>query len=263
MPATHPLFDLTGRTALVTGSSQGLGLALARGLAEAGAALVLNGRDATKLAAAAAMLRAGGARVATAAFDVNDGPAIAREVARLAAEFAPIDILVNNAGYFLFAALEEAAPSDYRDIFEVNFFGALEMIRAVLPGMRARRSGRIINISSMGGISGGPGAAYYAATKFAVSAISESLALEARHLGIHVTLIEPGAHRTFVVSFPRDLWVRIPGVGMAKINAAFNTGPDKVIETLKANFGVDINHYLQVDFQSFQGIVRAIGSVPG
>jgi LCP family protein required for cell wall assembly len=74
--------------------------------------------------------------------------------------------------------------------------------------------------------------------------------------------VEPEAKRTFVVSFPRDLWVRIPGVGMAKINAAFNTGPDKVIETLKANFGVDINHYLQVDFQSFQGIVRAIGSVP-
>ena len=74
--------------------------------------------------------------------------------------------------------------------------------------------------------------------------------------------VEPGAKRAFVVSFPRDLWVRIPGVGMAKINAAFNTGPDKVIETLKANFGVDINHYLQVDFKSFQGIVSAIGSVP-
>ena len=74
--------------------------------------------------------------------------------------------------------------------------------------------------------------------------------------------VEPSAQRTFVVSFPRDLWVNIPGVGNSKINAAFNDGPDKTIETLRANFGVEINHYLQVDFKSFRGIVNSIGSVP-
>jgi LCP family protein required for cell wall assembly len=77
-----------------------------------------------------------------------------------------------------------------------------------------------------------------------------------------VVHIEPGAKRTLVVSFPRDLWVDIPGVGMSKINAAFNTGPDTVISTLKENFGIDINHFIEVDFKSFQGIVQAIGSVP-
>src|SRR3954462_9987692 len=98
MPANHPLFDLTERTALITGSSQGLGLAFARGLAQAGAAVVLNGRDPHKLGAAAEQLRAEGARVATAAFDVNDSTAIATEIARVEKEFAPIDVLVNNAG---------------------------------------------------------------------------------------------------------------------------------------------------------------------
>jgi LCP family protein required for cell wall assembly len=74
--------------------------------------------------------------------------------------------------------------------------------------------------------------------------------------------VEPGARHTLVMSFPRDLWVNIPGVGMSKINGAFNYGPDKVIETLKANFGVEINHFIEVDFKSFQGVVRAVGSVP-
>jgi LCP family protein required for cell wall assembly len=77
-----------------------------------------------------------------------------------------------------------------------------------------------------------------------------------------VVHVEPGSRRTLVVSFPRDLWVNIPGQGMSKINAAFNIGPDKVIETLKANFGIEINHYLEVDFKSFQAIVDEIGSVP-
>jgi len=77
-----------------------------------------------------------------------------------------------------------------------------------------------------------------------------------------VVHVEPGAQRTLVVSFPRDLWVEIPGQGMSKINAAFSTGRDKVIETLEANFGVEINHYIEVDFKSFQGVVKAIGSVP-
>ncbi len=77
-----------------------------------------------------------------------------------------------------------------------------------------------------------------------------------------VVHVEPGARKTLVVSFPRDLWVDIPGIGMSKINAAFNSGQDKVIETLKSNFGVEINHYLEVDFKSFEGIVNAVGSVP-
>src|SRR5438093_270422 len=114
----NPLFDLTGRTALVTGSGQGLGNAIARGLVQAGSAIVLNGRDAKKLSAAAEVLRAesAGARVTTAAFDVTDGAAAMREVARIEAEFAPIDILVNNAGIHRRAPLIEMTEAQWREV---------------------------------------------------------------------------------------------------------------------------------------------------
>ena len=117
MAKNNPLFDLSGRTALVTGSSQGIGLALARGLAEAGAVVVLNGRDAAKLDAAAEGLRVAvpGARVTTAAFDVTDSAAIEAAVGRIEAEFAPINILINNAGIQRRAPLAEMTePSGAR-----------------------------------------------------------------------------------------------------------------------------------------------------
>src|SRR3954471_15464293 len=113
MSAPNPLFDLTGRTALATGSSQGLGYALARGLAEGGAAIVLNGRDEKKLAVAADSLRAEGARVAVAAFDVTDGAACATAVAKIDADFAPIDILINNAGIQRRAPLAEMTEEQW------------------------------------------------------------------------------------------------------------------------------------------------------
>ena len=114
MLGNNPLFDLTGRTALITGSSQGLGLAMARGLAQAGAAVVLNGRDERKLAGAAEGLRAEGAKVATAAFDVTDGAAAAAAVARVEADVAPLDILVNNAGIHRRAPLIEMTEEQWR-----------------------------------------------------------------------------------------------------------------------------------------------------
>ena len=114
MAQHNPLFDLTGRTALITGSSQGLGLALARGLGAAGASLVLNGRNETKLEGAAAALRAEGFKVATAAFDVTDGKAIEAAVVRVETEIAPIDILVNNAGIHRRAPLAEMTEQQWR-----------------------------------------------------------------------------------------------------------------------------------------------------
>src|SRR3569833_2917864 len=118
MPAGNSLFDLSGKTALVTGSSQGLGLALARGLAQAGAASVLNGRNTAKLAATAAALSAEGFRVATAAFDVTDGSASEREVARVEAEFGAVDILVNNAGIHQRAPLAEMTEAQWRAVLD-------------------------------------------------------------------------------------------------------------------------------------------------
>ena len=140
MAEQNPLFDLTGRTALITGSSQGIGLVLARGLAQAGASVVLNGREEKKLTAAAAALRAEGARVTTAVFDVTDEAAIAREVARIEAEFAPIDILINNAGIQRRAPLGEMTAAHWREVIDTNLTSAFLVARAIAPGMIARLS---------------------------------------------------------------------------------------------------------------------------
>jgi NAD(P)-dependent dehydrogenase (short-subunit alcohol dehydrogenase family) len=128
--------------------------------------------------------------------DLADSSEIPATVLKAQKAFGSIDVLVNNAGYALLAGVEEASVSQYRAIFEANFFGPLEIIRAVLPAMRERRAGHIINVTSAAAYSGGIGLPYYAATKFALTAISESLALEAAHLGIKVSLVEPGAHQT-------------------------------------------------------------------
>jgi NAD(P)-dependent dehydrogenase (short-subunit alcohol dehydrogenase family) len=110
--------------------------------------------------------------------------------------FGRIDVLVNNAGYGYLAAVEEGEEKDIRAVFETNFFGLAAMIRAVLPGMRARRHGHIVNIASVDGIVGFAGSGYYAATKFAVEGLSDSLALEVEPLGIRVLVVEPGPFRT-------------------------------------------------------------------
>lgn len=110
--------------------------------------------------------------------------------------FGQIDVLVNNAGYALLGAVEEVTDTEIQQQFATNFFGALNVTRAVLPKMRDRRSGHIINITSIGGLAGGPGWGIYCATKFGLEGLSECMALEVAHLGIHVTIVEPGAFRT-------------------------------------------------------------------
>lgn len=110
--------------------------------------------------------------------------------------FGRIDVLINNAGYGLQSALEEATDKQIRYQFEINLFGALDVMRAVLPVMREQRSGHIMNVSSVGGFSGFASFGVYNGTKFGLEGLSEALALEAKHLGIKVTIIEPGAFRT-------------------------------------------------------------------
>lgn len=196
MAATNPLFDLTGRTALVTGSSQGLGHAIARGLAQAGAALVLNGRDANKLAAAAEKLRAAGARVAEAAFDVTDGAAAQREVARIEAEFAPIDILVNNAGIHRRAPLAEMTETQWREVIDTDLTSAFLVARAVAPRMIARRSGKIINICSVMSEVSRPTIANYAAAKGGLKMLTRAMAVEWAKHGVQANGIAPGYFAT-------------------------------------------------------------------
>ncbi|MFZ0693247.1 MAG: oxidoreductase [Alphaproteobacteria bacterium] len=135
-------------------------------------------------------------RAKALALDVTNADQIKRAVSEAQGAFGRIDVLVNNAGYGYMAAVEEGEEKDIRTLFETNFFGLAAMIRAVLPGMRARRHGSIVNIASVGGIIGFAGSGYYAATKFAVEGLSESLAHEVEPLGIRVLLVEPGPFRT-------------------------------------------------------------------
>jgi NAD(P)-dependent dehydrogenase (short-subunit alcohol dehydrogenase family) len=128
--------------------------------------------------------------------DVTDREQIRAAVASTAQAFGAIDVLVNNAGYGYMAALEEGEDREVRRLFDTNYFGVVDTIKAVLPGMRARRSGRIINMSSMTGLVANPPNVYYSSTKFALEALSEALAKEVAPFGIKVTAIEPGAFRT-------------------------------------------------------------------
>lgn len=183
------------RTWLITGCSTGFGRSLSERLLAAGERVVMTARSAARLADLATRYP----QTALALeLDVTRTDALKPAVAAIEQAGWAIDVLVNNAGYALFGGIEEATPEQYRAIFETNFFGALEMMRAVLPAMRARRRGRILNLSSMAGISGGLAMGHYAATKFALTAVSQSLAQEVAHLGIRIVIIEPGPHRTEV-----------------------------------------------------------------
>ncbi|MBI4624349.1 MAG: SDR family oxidoreductase [Verrucomicrobia bacterium] len=203
-------FDLTGRTALITGSSQGIGFVLARGLAQAGASVVLNGREEKKLTVAAEGLRAEGARVATAAFDVTDEAAIAREAGRIEADFAPIDILINNAGIHRRAPLAEMTAAHWREVIDTNLTGAFLVARAIAPGMIARGAGKIINTCSVMSEVSRPTIANYSAAKGGLKMLTRAMAVEwARH-GLQCNGLGPGY---MVTELNRSL------VGNAEFNA--------------------------------------------
>jgi NADP-dependent 3-hydroxy acid dehydrogenase YdfG len=177
----------------ITGCSTGFGRELATLLLEQGLRVVATARDVTKIND----LVAGHADAALALpLDVTDAPAIARAVKQAEARFGQIDVLVNNAGYGYLAAIEEGEDAPVRAMFDTNVFGLVEMTKAVLPGMRARKRGHIINLSSIGGLVSFPATGYYHATKFAVEGLSGSLALELAPLNIKVTVVEPGPFRT-------------------------------------------------------------------
>jgi NAD(P)-dependent dehydrogenase (short-subunit alcohol dehydrogenase family) len=128
--------------------------------------------------------------------DVNDKDAVARAVQAAQEKFGGIDVLVNNAGYGYLAAIEEGEEDEVRAMFETNVFGLIELTKAVLPGMRARKRGHIVNFSSIGGLVSFTATGYYHATKYAIEGLSESLAQEVSPLGIKVLIVEPGPFRT-------------------------------------------------------------------
>jgi NAD(P)-dependent dehydrogenase (short-subunit alcohol dehydrogenase family) len=178
---------------LITGCSTGFGREIARAALEAGHSVVVTARNA---GAVQEFVDEFGDRAVAVALDVTDAGQIAAAVSAADDAFGGIDVLVNNAGHGYLSAVEEGEDTEVRKLFDVNYFGAVNMIKAVLPAMRARGSGHIVNISSMTGLVANPPNAYYSSTKFALEAVTEALATEVRPMGIKVTAIEPGAFRT-------------------------------------------------------------------
>ena len=181
------------RTWFITGVSSGFGRALAQEALAAGHRVVGTLRNEAARAAFDA-LHPG--RSFGRLLDVTHGAEVLRVVVEVEATVGPIDVLVNNAGYGHEGTVEESSLDDLRQQFEVNVFGAVAMAKAVLPFMRARRRGHILNITSMGGIVTFPGLGYYHGSKFALEGISETLGKEVASFGIHVTAVEPGGFRT-------------------------------------------------------------------
>jgi gluconate 5-dehydrogenase len=186
------MFDLTGRRALVTGSTRGIGLAIAQGLAHAGASVVLNGRDQDALDAARATFIEGGGAGDTVAFDAGDRVAVRAGVARLEATVGPIDILVNNVGTQVRAPITEVDDASWDRLVATNLSSALYLSRAVAPGMITRRTGKIINVCSLQSDLARPGIAAYAATKGGLKMLTKGLCADLAPYGIQVNAIGPG-----------------------------------------------------------------------
>ena len=174
----------------ITGCSTGFGLALAKQTIELGYRTVVTARDPSKLEGYDAT-----DNVLVLKLDVTQPDQVAAAIQTAEARFGGIDVLVNNAGIGYFAAIEEGEEAEVRKMFEVNVFGLSRMTQAVLPGMRKRHTGCIVNVSSLGGIRGMPSFGQYCATKFAVEGLSEALRQEVEPLGIRVMVVEPSGFR--------------------------------------------------------------------
>lgn len=192
--------ETISRTWFLTGASRGLGALWAEAILARGDRLAATARDTAALAALAGRH---GDRFLPLRLDVRDAAAVRDAVRSAEAAFGGIDVLVNNAGHMLVGAVEEVGEDQVRDQMEVNYFGALWATRAVLPGMRERRAGRILQVSSLGGLVAYPALGVYQASKWALEAMNEALAAEVAAHGVHVTLIEP-------VMFPTDLAAASP-----------------------------------------------------
>jgi NAD(P)-dependent dehydrogenase (short-subunit alcohol dehydrogenase family) len=178
---------------LITGCSSGLGRALAEHALERGDRVAVTARDRAAVTDLAARY---GDRALALTLDVTDPASVAAAVQESEKTFGRIDVLVNNAGYGYLAAVEEGEDAAVRDLYDTNVHGVVTVLKAVLPGMRDRRAGHVVNVSSFGGLAAFAATGYYHATKFALEGLSESLAAELAPLGIKVTIVEPGGLRT-------------------------------------------------------------------
>ncbi len=216
-------FRLDGRLALVTGAGSGLGLAIARGLAQSGARVVINGRDIAKLERAAALLEGDGITAVVLPFDVTDESAVAASLATLAKTHGELDIVVNNAAMNHRQPLEAFSLEQWRALQAVNLDGPFLVSRAVVPGMKARRAGKIVNICSLASDIGRPHIVPYAASKGGVKMLTRALAVELAPFNVQVNGIAPGFFDTemntaLVADAQFSAWVerRVPAGRWAK-----------------------------------------------
>jgi gluconate 5-dehydrogenase len=189
-------FRLDGKRALITGSSSGIGLALARGLAQAGAEIILNARNADKLASAAEALTQEGHTVHTCAFDVTDPEAITPAIAAIEADIGAIDVLINNAGIQRRAPLHEFAQNDWRELMQTNLDSVFHVSQAVAKHMIARKKGAMVNVCSVQSELGRPGIAPYMASKGGLKMLTKGMAIDWGPLGIRVNGLGPGYFKT-------------------------------------------------------------------
>jgi NAD(P)-dependent dehydrogenase (short-subunit alcohol dehydrogenase family) len=217
--------EATGRVWFITGASSGFGQAIAEAAVAAGDTVVATAR---RLESLDALVAAHPGRVVALQLDVTDTARIAAVVAEAVLWYGRIDVLVNNAGQALVGAVEEATDRELRDLMDLHFFGPAALIRAVLPHMRRRKSGAIVQLSSMGGRLSFPGVGAYSATKFALEGLSEALAGEVAPYGIKVLIVEPGSFRTGLAGSALKQSAEIPGyedtVGPVRTNLPGSDG---------------------------------------
>jgi len=241
------------KVAIITGRSSGVGLALTLKLAQQGWKVWATMRDVTKsseLMQGATTAQCQG-NITVDAMDVNDDASVEASVQRMLESYGPPGVLVNNAGYSLFGTVEMVSMEQCRQQFETNFFGVVRTTKAVMPHLRQQRAGRIVNVSSVGGLMGQPFNDLYCASKFAVEGFTESQAALFRDFGIYVSLCEPGpirskfsanSHRPDMTKVPSDyhqpLQLTMAAFGrMFKDEAQFQT-PEEIADSIIAN-GID------------------------
>ncbi len=251
----------------VTGCSTGFGHELATQLLARGSRVVVTARDSKTLAGFT-----GDTNALLLELDVTDPVQITAAAKAAQDRFGRIDVLVNNAGIGYFAAVEEGEDSAIRRMFDINLFGLGAMIRAVLPGMRERRHGFIINFSSIGGLRAFPAIGWYNATKFAVEGLSEALWQEVEPLGIRVMLVEPSGFRTdWAGRSAAESEVQIPdyaataGAGRTGVRAVSGRQAGDPVRAIKAIIevveGPDPPHHLLLGNAAFDGAITKLGEL--
>ena len=248
----------------ITGCSTGFGRELAKQAIEKGYRTVITARDPSALQGANAS-----DQVLVLKLDVTQPDQVAAAIQTAQARFGGIDVLVNNAGIGYFAAIEEGEEAEVRKMFEVNVFGLSRMTQAVLPGMRKRGSGCIVNISSIGGIRGMPALGQYCATKFAVEGLSEALRQEVESLGIRVMVVEPSGFRTdwagrsaHESTHPIEDYKATAGRVRAAVRAASGKQPGDPVRAVQAIITAVASgqppHHLLLGNQAFEGAMAKI-----